>query len=296
MVNETTLVQEKKAVQFLKEMKEELEKQYASYVEYQKLASKVFSVFHELCIKNDIPYYLAFGTLLGAVRDGGQIPWDYDIDVFVPFTQAQRLLQVLDQQLPEEYYYDTRLKNKKCRHYSIKMAPKGYNCTILHLDIFWLVGESADRKKQKQHRKIRDFFFNKFLYKYHDIGIKGEKTRPARVAFYLKRIYYGLFPSWLVEHRYRKVISLPLKEGGWCSTSGGGEAAFCCSWFGKPKRVVLPSGQEVCLPEDSESILTSLFGDFHQFPPIRDRMEEFHNSLMRLKEFAKKEQYEQHTI
>ena len=67
-------------------------------------------------------------------------------------------------------------------------------------------------KKQKQHRRIRDFFFNKFLYKYHDIGIKGEKTRPARVAFYLKRIYYGLFPSWLVEHRYRKVISLPLKE------------------------------------------------------------------------------------
>ena len=276
-------------IKFLDEMKREVEKQYLAFVEYQKTTAKVFSVFHDICIRNDIPYYLAFGSLLGAVRNGGQLPWDYDIDVFVPLPQAQRLLQTLDRELPKEYYYDTRLKNKKCRHYSIKIAPKGYDCHIIHLDIFWLIGESADRKKQEKHRKIRDFYANRFLYKYPDPGFKGEKSETARAVYLLKKFYYSLFPAWLVELCYRKVFLHPLTEDGWCSTSGRGKAAFRYRWFGHPQRAVLPSGQEVCLPEDSESVLTALFGDYHKCPPLQDRMKEFHYSFMRLQEFARKE-------
>lgn len=45
---------------------------------------KMLECFDEFCKKNDIPYFLAYGTLLGAIRHKGYIPWDDDVDVMVP--------------------------------------------------------------------------------------------------------------------------------------------------------------------------------------------------------------------
>ena len=59
---------------------------YNRFIVYQKEALNTLKEFHRVCEKNHIPYQLAFGSLLGAVRDGGQIPWDYDIDVMVPYS------------------------------------------------------------------------------------------------------------------------------------------------------------------------------------------------------------------
>ena len=52
-------------------------------------------VFDELCREESIRYSLAFGTLIGAVRDGGLIPWDDDIDVVLSRREYERLLQVM---------------------------------------------------------------------------------------------------------------------------------------------------------------------------------------------------------
>ena len=46
----------------------------------------------DFCQKNDIIYYLAYGTMLGAVRENGMIAWDYDIDVMLPSVPSQSFL------------------------------------------------------------------------------------------------------------------------------------------------------------------------------------------------------------
>lgn len=55
--------------------------------------------FHRVCEKSNIEYELAYGSLLGAIRDNGQIPWDYDIDVFVAFKDKERLIETLKKNL-----------------------------------------------------------------------------------------------------------------------------------------------------------------------------------------------------
>ncbi|MDO5044908.1 MAG: LicD family protein [Coriobacteriia bacterium] len=67
---------------------------------------EVLKVFDELCTKNDIGYVLVFGTLLGAVRHKGFIPWDDDIDIAMLRSEYEKLKQVAHA-LPEGFVLQT---------------------------------------------------------------------------------------------------------------------------------------------------------------------------------------------
>lgn len=69
----------------------DLENKYGT-LEIQKECVKLLAAFHNLCVANDIKYSVAYGTLLGAVRHRGFIPWDDDIDVIVDRTNYEKIL------------------------------------------------------------------------------------------------------------------------------------------------------------------------------------------------------------
>lgn len=59
----------------------------------------ILSFIDSLCRKHDIRYCLAYGTLLGAVRHQGFIPWDDDIDICMPRPDYERFLQIWDKEI-----------------------------------------------------------------------------------------------------------------------------------------------------------------------------------------------------
>ena len=70
---------------------------------------EILKLIDRICRKHNIPYSLYAGTLLGAVRHQGFIPWDDDLDICMSRSEYQRFLKIWDKEKPEGYL----LQNKE---------------------------------------------------------------------------------------------------------------------------------------------------------------------------------------
>lgn len=73
----------------------------------QLVMLKLLKAFHAICGKHGLRYWLDAGTLLGAVRHGGFIPWDDDVDVVMPREDYLRFCALAADELPPDMFFQT---------------------------------------------------------------------------------------------------------------------------------------------------------------------------------------------
>lgn len=96
----------------------------SSLRELQLQLLEILKVIDGICRRNNIPYWLSSGTLLGAVRHGGFIPWDDDVDIEIFYKDRKRFIKACKLELPsnlcvqyhknEKEYYTNILKVRDC--------------------------------------------------------------------------------------------------------------------------------------------------------------------------------------
>lgn len=69
-------------------------KKKISLEEQKRIQLEMLIEFDEICKKNDIKYSLSYGTLLGAIRHKGFIPWDDDVDIMMPMEEIEKLKKI----------------------------------------------------------------------------------------------------------------------------------------------------------------------------------------------------------
>lgn len=87
----------------------------------QLVMLEMVTLVDKVCRKYDIPYFLYGGTLLGAVRHNGFIPWDDDLDVGLMRKDFLRLMEVLPRELPDHMVLQTNQTDKNYFYFFAKL-------------------------------------------------------------------------------------------------------------------------------------------------------------------------------
>lgn len=126
----------------------------------QKLSLAILLDIDEFCRKHDIQYFLACGTLLGAVRHQGFIPWDDDVDIMMPRSDYQRFLESYKSDKYQllkpsagRYYY-AKVYDPKTIKYEDNIDYHKYEPLGIDVDVFPLDGIiNDDEVINKLYRK-----------------------------------------------------------------------------------------------------------------------------------------------
>lgn len=128
----------------------------------REIQLNLLEVFIEVCEKNQLKYYTIYGTLLGAIRHKGYIPWDDDIDIAMPRADYEKLKKIANNEFKGPYFLQTPENDSQCFYngYSrlrnsnttgISTMDIGRNCNNgIWIDILPLDNYCSDEKEQRK--------------------------------------------------------------------------------------------------------------------------------------------------
>lgn len=234
----------------------------------------------KICDKHNIIYYAACGTLLGAVRHKGFIPWDDDMDFFMMYEDFKKFCEVAPKELEEPYCFQktfsmARIRNSNtigCTQTDIDNAIPPFNLGIF-IDIFPLFSLPDNKLLRKLHeqelrilkiarrgeRKIK-------VEKYHKID-NWKSWLNYRVLLW-KILNFAAEKDMIEKHldacaKYEKSQS---KEVGIISFAGYKERfIWKKAWFDGDRVYLQYENISLPVPHDYIAFLKKTYGDYNVF-------------------------------
>lgn len=227
--------------------------------------------------ENGLRYWLISGTLLGAVRHGGFIPWDDDIDIWMPRPDYERLLKEFD----HGYYKVISAHND--RNYPLDYAKVHDTRTLvveeggdgewgISVDIFPLDGLPSVPEAKRMFEKTRRF---RRLIANQRFTRKGRICRSNGLAKNVSVILGRMMHPFLTLNGLLLRIDRMMQKYDFDSCDYCG--CLCWREITISKAMVETSYMkfedgEFAVPKDYDSILRLIFGDYMQLPPEEQRV------------------------
>lgn len=242
--------------------------------EIQAYVIDIMKTTVEICEKNGITYYCQAGTVLGAVRHSGQIPWDYDADLIVPQNEIDRFVECMVRDLPKKYYVDYFTINPQGFRAFPRIGVKGFSTDTLHLDIFRLIGLPDDRQEQEALLKeIKAYRVNNIAARssfWHLVRNNGIRTAAKRLCllFSPKDRYIKKIDEACRRHPYEKAKYVANPFGRY-----GVKNIFEKGVYGEGQMHPFEDFQ-VRIPSEVDFYLKQYYRDYMQLPPEAERNKE----------------------
>lgn len=248
-------------------------------VETRELQNHLLSMvkqFHEICVENNLVYYIVGGTLLGAVRHHGFIPWDDDIDVAMPREDYNLLKSISNQIFPEyleiKFYENTPnspIHFVKLVDNRTTLIENGYRDYYegVYIDIFPIDGAPNKASKIKKQQILARIYTSLILNHCYTDGRQGLRKAYGFFAKLLNmdKLHYSLEKT-ITQFPYESSEVVGNYLGAY-----GIREFIPKKCFGTPKTYKFED-TELYGPEDYHYYLTSIYGDYMQLPPVDKRV------------------------
>ncbi len=270
------------------------------YIEkYKKCILDVLKFTHKFCEENNLRYFLACGSAIGCVRHKGYIPWDDDIDIYMPREDYNKLLALKDKLNKEDYEVrsieDYPYHLAFARIYSKNTTLYAKNCpdiTGCPIDIFPL--DLTDMNQEQYNKVYKEFKWKRLCYqsKFFRIPIT-DAIKDAMHKEYgsLARVLLKILNIFNSKEKLLKDLldfqdSLNKKDGTkYITITESKSVMFDKEWF--DDYVLMPFEDiEVRMAIGYHEFLTMFYGDYMTPPPIEKRVPSYqHNKYyLNLKE------------
>ena len=244
---------------------------------------ELLSEIDRICKKNDLKYFAANGTLLGAVRHNGFIPWDDDLDIVMPRKDYNRLIQIAEKEFQypfflqvsanESDYYRNyiRLRNEKTTAISLidlnHKSSKG-----IFIDIFPIDGCNKNiifQRVKYAECKLMDILLTNYIYINE---INNHKTL-RKIMYVFTSLFYKIFGS-------KSLINKLEKSRAEDSFENSDMVQEITHQFEETilKREIYDGNAlmdfefiKIPVPIGYKAILNSVYGDYMKYPPIEKR-------------------------
>lgn len=249
----------------------------------KELELKILEEFDRICTKHQLNYTIAYGTLIGAVRHGGFIPWDDDIDVRMPREDYNKLKYHYKDELGENFFYQTHYTDPEYYYLMDKIRLNGtvfkesfvskYNIHHgVYIDVF-----PVDKIPNSKFLQILQYY----TFHFFRIGLQSKylmteaRHGKKKIMASLLRVIYAPFS---LDYLYRKAQEIATKYNN--DESCKQVACFFSAAKKKDrfeKELALMTERRafeditVSAVVGYDKMLTQIYGDYMKFPPIEKR-------------------------
>ena len=241
----------------------------------KRIEINILDEIAQYCKKNNLIYYLDSGTLLGAVRHKGFIPWDDDIDIIMPRSDYQKFIKSFNNDHTEgeykvissvsnaDYYYPfAKVVDTRTELIEDEMVPiKGYG---VYVDVFPIDG-LPDNKKERRRFQNRLWFYRRLW------GASTSRINETKSLLRKLKILFAKCIGW------KRILLKVEKTAAENDMKKAKYAASLVSSSDKYREIdssLFYSGTELefegklyPVPLHYKEYLTLLYGDYMKLPP-----------------------------